>query len=157
MICNLPEDKIEALLKNGLIGRIGCHADGVTNVILVSYAYDGACIYVHSHEGMKMALMRKNPAVCFEVDDTTDTANWQSVIAWGRFEEVAGPEERNRALRILNDRVLPLQSSTTMHLGASWPFSAGELSEVDGLVFRIYLTKKTGRFESSTATPAFNY
>lgn len=103
-----------------------------------------------------MTLMRKNPAVCFEVDNTTDTANWQSVIAWGRFEEVTVPEERNRALHILNDRVLPLQSSATMHLGACWPFSASELDEVDGLVFRIRLTKKTGRFESMD-TSAFAY
>lgn len=157
MIGNLAEDKIETLLKNGVVGRIGCHADGITYVIPVSYAYDGSCIYVHSQEGMKMALMRRNPAVCFEVDNTTDTANWQSVIAWGRFEEVAEPEERTQALRILNNRVLPLQSSATMHLGANWPFSANELSEVDGLVFRIRLTKKTGRFESSVETPAFNY
>lgn len=53
MIGNLPEDKIETLIKNQVIGRIGCHADGVTYVIPVSYAYDGACIYVHSQEGMK--------------------------------------------------------------------------------------------------------
>lgn len=107
MIGNLADDKIEVLLKNGLVGRIGCHANGVTYVIPVSYAYDGTCIYVHSQERLKMALMRKNPAVCFEVDNTTDTANWQRVIAWDRFEEVIGPEERTKALRLLNDRVLP--------------------------------------------------
>ena len=28
--------------------------------------------------------------VCFEVDHIRDLGNWQSVIAWGRYEELAG-------------------------------------------------------------------
>jgi uncharacterized protein len=157
MIASLNKDSIEALLKNSLVGRIGCHAEGRTYVVPVSYAYDGDCIYVRSYEGMKLQLMRQNPAVCFEVDNTTDTSNWQSVIAWGTFEELHEPEARTQGLRILNNRELPLLSSSTTHIGAAWPFSADELDHVDGIVFRIRLTEKTGRFESSGHTPHFNY
>lgn len=157
MIGQLNQEQIEALLNDQLIGRIGCHADGVTYVVPISYAYDGQCIYAHAREGMKLKMMRKNPAVCFEVDDTRDMDNWQSVIAWGDFEELDEPAARTEALQILNNRILPLRSSVTTHLGSAWPFSADELNEVDGIVFRIRLKEKTGRFETSGETPLFAF
>ena len=80
--------EIEQLLQQQLVGRIGCHVDGLTYVVPVSYAYEGNYIYCHALEGMKINMMRKNPDVCFEVDNTKNLANWQSVIAWGSFEEL---------------------------------------------------------------------
>ena len=157
MIAELNKDEIEALLHKSLIGRIGCHANGMTYIVPISYAYDSDCVYAHTYEGMKMKLMRQNPAVCFEVDDTKDTSNWQSVIAWGTFEELHNPDERTKALRILNDRVLPLQSSSTTHLGRNWPFSTYSSDDVAGILFRIRLKEKTGRFERTGQTPRFNY
>ena len=35
-------------------------------------------------------MMRENPWVCVEVDHMDNLANWRSVIAWGRFEELGG-------------------------------------------------------------------
>jgi nitroimidazol reductase NimA-like FMN-containing flavoprotein (pyridoxamine 5'-phosphate oxidase superfamily) len=37
MFGKLNHDQIEEVLKNQFIGRIGCHADGITYVIPVSY------------------------------------------------------------------------------------------------------------------------
>lgn len=34
--------------------------------------------------------MRANPEVCSQVDEIDDMANWRSVIAWGRYEELKG-------------------------------------------------------------------
>jgi len=61
MLGILETDQIEDLLGSQVVGRIGCHADDLTYVVPVSYAYDGSCIYAHSEEGMKIAIMRKNP------------------------------------------------------------------------------------------------
>jgi len=61
------------VLTSQLIGRIGCHADNVTYVVPVSYVYDGDSIYSHTHEGMKINMMRENPDVCFEADKHEDT------------------------------------------------------------------------------------
>lgn len=149
MIGKLNEAQIETLLNSQFVGRIGVHAKGVTYVVPISYAYDGTSVYAHTYEGMKMDMMRKSPKVCFEVDDTRDMSNWQSVIAWGTFEEINGQEERIKALQVLNSRILPLQSSVTTHLGTAWPFSDDDLSNVDGILFRIRLDQKTGRFEST--------
>ena len=46
-----------------------------TYVVPVTYAYDGEAIYAHSLEGLKLALMRKNPHVCFEVEDVQGMAD----------------------------------------------------------------------------------
>src|SRR5438876_5549045 len=101
MLGKLNDTEIEEILKHQVVGRIGCHSDGVTYVVPVSYAYDGKDIYMHTYEGMKLKMMRKNPHVCFEADTMKDMANWQSVIAWGEFEEITEPAERNKALQIL--------------------------------------------------------
>lgn len=157
MFGQLTAEQIETLLKKQDLGRIGCHANGVTYVVPTSYAYENNCIYAHTGEGMKLQMMRQNPAVCFEVEDTRDEDNWKSVIAWGNFEEINDPGARAEALKILNHREYPLRSSQTVHLGDNWPFNEDNLGEVIGVVFCIRLQEKTGRFEESGSTPVFSY
>lgn len=147
MFGKLNKDQIEELLHHQFIGRIACHADGVTYIVPMSYVYDGTYIYAHALEGTKISMMRKNPQVCFEVDNTKNLADWQSVVAWGTFEELAGGEERTNAIRKLEDRTLPILSSETMHLTPQWPFPSENGNDVPGIMFRIRLTEKTGRFE----------
>ena len=101
-----------------------------------------------------MEIMRKNPNVCFEVDDLKIMGNWKSVIAWGKFEELDKKEERNSALKLLLNRPLPLVSSITTHLGKNWPFSSDDLEAIDGIVFRIVLTERTGKFEITSNSSA---
>ena len=103
---------------------------------------------------MKINMMRKNPEVCFEVDNTKNLANWQSVIAWGSFEELPDGNNRNEAIRILRERKLPILSSQTMQLGSQWPF-VSEGDKIDGIVFRVYLKEKTGRSERSAEASFF--
>lgn len=155
MIGALNKQQIEDLLSKQMIGRIACHNEDIVYLLPISYAYEQDAIYARGFEGMKLDIMRKNPNVCFEADDIIDMANWQSVIAWGNFEELKN-EERENALRILLHRHLPLSSSITTHLGKAWPFSEHDLEEITGIVFRINLTKKTGRFEQfSTSDPTY--
>src|SRR5579872_66459 len=144
-ILNPPE--IENLLKRQIIGRIGCANGDSTYVVPISYAYEGQFIYCHTHEGMKIDCMRKHPNVCFEVDDLHDMANWESVIAWGTYEELSDPELRKIALLRLHERIMPFIASETVHLSPDWPFPPRELEKLPGITFRIKLTSKTGRFE----------
>lgn len=155
MIEKLNEQQIESFLHSHMVGRIGCSADGVTYVVPISYAYDGEYIYCHTREGMKIDIMRKNPAVCFQVDELKDIANWRSVITHGVFEELKEPAEREAGLKKLLDRILPLVTSQTMHLSPESPFPPHQLSGIKGLIFRIRLHNKTGRFETNSIT--FSY
>lgn len=151
MFKRLNNDEIEKLLLAQVVGRIGCHADDITYVVPVSYAYDGEFIYGRTFEGKKLDMMRKNPRICFQVDDTHDLSNWQSVICWGSFEELETDNERQVAVQALQSRRIPLISSQTMELSNEFPFSV-ELENVKGVLFRVRISEKTGMAEISKSS-----
>lgn len=147
MFGTLDNNQIEKVINDNIICRIGCHADGKTYIVPMSYAYDGEFIYARTFEGLKISMMRQNPNVCFQVDRMQDMADWESVIAWGTFEELTNEDERNAGLQKLVDRTLPYISSETVKLTQEWPFPAKDLSDIEGVVFRIRLHEKSGRYE----------
>jgi uncharacterized protein len=148
----LDEEEINELLHQQIIGRIGCHSDGVTYIVPISYAYDDKYIYAHTLEGMKTTLMRHNTNVCFEVDIINKTENWRSVVCWGSYEELVNPVEREDALIKLHSTAFSKADSLTARLSPSWPFLPREINGIDGVVFRIKLYKKTGKFVDGSST-----
>jgi len=100
MIENIDKAIVENILHQQIIGHLGCHAFDTTYVVPISYAYANNCIYAHSSEGMKLEMMRENPAVCFEVFRMENIANWQCVICWGKYEEITDENERAETINI---------------------------------------------------------
>jgi len=149
-IGQLSSNETERLLLHNIIGRIGCN-DGVRNyVVPVNYIYDGHFIYGHSVEGMKTAMMRKNPSVCFQTDEVIDLDCWKSVIAWGTYSEIEDELEKQA---VMNQFV-----SKALRLKVSKPVITPELSDnrmvsnrnkaLKFILFRIEVLEKTGRYES---------
>lgn len=149
MFGKLKDEQVEEVLQHQVYGHLGCHADGLTYIVPISYAYDGKYIYCHSLRGMKTAMMEKNTMVCFQVEEMENMANWRSVIAWGVYEELKNDDNRKKALQVLIDRHTPPIASQTVHLSEEWPFTPEHLERIGGVVFRINITKKTGRFENT--------
>ena len=147
MFGNLGEDAIETILRHQIIGHIGCQANDTVYVVPISFAYKDGFIYAHTKEGMKINMMRQNPKVCFETYNMENMGNWQCVIAWGNFEEITDKKVRAAALNILLKRDLPFIASKTMQLTKEWPFVPEDLNSIEGIVFRIKLNIKTGRYE----------
>ena len=140
MLGELTISEIESVLRDNVIGRIGCHAFGRTYVVPITYAYDGEAVYARSDEGMKLHFMRENPHVCFEVDSMDGMANWRSVIASGVFHELHGADA-HRSYEWLVDRLqhrLDGPPGETVH-----PREAAD----PGIVYKIVLEDKAGRFE----------
>ncbi|HXV33537.1 MAG TPA: pyridoxamine 5'-phosphate oxidase family protein [Gaiellaceae bacterium] len=131
MISELEREQIDDLLSTQVVGRVGCHADGLTYVVPVIYAYDGAAFYVYTVEGQKVRMMRANPLVCFEVDEY-EAGSWRSAIVQGRYEELDA-EGAERALRLLAARFPPSP--------------AGRRPRAEGtpVAFRIVVDEITGR------------
>ena len=148
MLGPLNHGEMEELLRSSVLGRIGCHADGRTYVVPVAFVYEDGAVIGHSTQGLKMQMMRKNPHVCFEVDDMQDLGNWRSVIAWGKFEELRGTEA-DRAIATLLARLMPLAaSSETSHPPKDLTHQhRAQLGELPAVVYRIRLDRMTGRFE----------
>jgi nitroimidazol reductase NimA-like FMN-containing flavoprotein (pyridoxamine 5'-phosphate oxidase superfamily) len=153
MFGKLNNTEIEEVLTKQIFGRIACHADNLTYIVPTSYAYDGGCIYGRTFEVLKIDLIRKNQRVCFQTDTMENMANWKSVIAWGDFKELTVSSERNIALEKLLQRKVPGIASKTLQLSPLWPFSTSQnLDKIEGIIYCIRLTEKTGRFEKSDDT-----
>ncbi len=148
MLGALNKDQIEALLTELPVGRIGCHADGITYIVPVNYVYDGINLYAHSAKGMKIDMMRKNPQVCFQADAITNLQNWESVVCWGKFEEITGMLEREHAMQKIINRVMPLMQGETAQPSHGFTDSASDVGfDMELILYKIVLSKKTGRFE----------
>jgi nitroimidazol reductase NimA-like FMN-containing flavoprotein (pyridoxamine 5'-phosphate oxidase superfamily) len=147
MLGELSREQIEHLLHSEVVGHIGCHAEGRTYVVPVNYVYDGESLYGHAAEGMKLRMMRANSEVCFEVDRRNGLSDWQSVIAWGTFEELEGPEAA-RAMDLLLDRLLPLLTSEGAPPTREEPRDAlaGGTPVEHLAIYRIRVRERTGRF-----------
>lgn len=140
MLGELKASEIEDVLHQNVIGRIGCHAFGKTYVVPITYAYDSGAVYAHSDEGMKLHMMRENPHVAFEVDCMDGAGNWESVIANGVFQELAGIEAHSRfawLVEELSDRLAGPPGETVHPRDSKAP----------AVMYRIVLEEKTGRFE----------
>jgi hypothetical protein len=132
VIEELTRDEVDELLRERVVGRIGCHAKGLTYVVPVIYAYDGEAVYVASVEGQKIRMMRTNAQVCFEVDEY-EAGAWRSVVAHARYEELAGPAA---------ERALELLAARFAGSGARRRPATGDRSTV---CFRLVLGETTGR------------
>jgi nitroimidazol reductase NimA-like FMN-containing flavoprotein (pyridoxamine 5'-phosphate oxidase superfamily) len=136
--------QIDDVLRACTVGRIGVCADGKTYVVPVTYVYDGDYVYGHSVLGQKIRMMRKNPDVGFEVEEIDDLANWRSVIAQGRYEELTG-DMAVAAAKLIAARLGPLTTSET----------AGPSGRARGakpqVSYRIRLIERSGRYERHAA------
>ena len=149
MLGELTKSQIENLLYSNRIGRLGCHANSITYVVPITYAYDGTYIYGHTKEGMKIDMMRKNPKVCFEVDSMENMSNWRSVIAWGEFEELTDPEDREKGMQILWDHIMPYMTGETTVQHSMKDAHGKYIEAMQGVMYRVKLSKKTGRYEKT--------
>jgi nitroimidazol reductase NimA-like FMN-containing flavoprotein (pyridoxamine 5'-phosphate oxidase superfamily) len=132
----LSEAEIDAFLREQIIGRIGCHVDGLTYVVPVIYAYDGESIWVYTIEGQKTQMMRANPAICFETDEY-ERGSWRSVIVQGRYVELDG-DGSQKALMLLADRFASRRSPED---GERRQRASGRPT----VAFRIEILEATGR------------
>ena len=150
MIGKLTGEQIEELLKENVLGHIGCTDGKKTYVVPVNYAYDGKFIIANSLIGMKIEMMRKNPQVCFEVDEMKSFTNWKSVIVWGEYQELTDERDRYYAMKHFVDRMIHLKISKSAIPAETsekmeHPHSLGNMKPI---IYRIVITEKTGRFEN---------
>ena len=104
VIEEMQEDEVEEFMQRQIVGRVGCHVDGLTYVVPVIFAWEAGFAYVYSTEGQKVTMMRRNQRVCFEVDEYEPTGGWRSVIIQGVYEELMG-DDATATLRLLADRL----------------------------------------------------
>ena len=148
MIGKLNTDQINNLLGSQSIGRLACTEGEQPYIVPISFCYDGTCIYGQTNLGEKLKIIRKNPKVCFEVDQMMDMRNWQSAVIYGDFEELKN-KDADSGREILFDKEFSLLTNTSIHAHehevTSVLMDEGRMKEI---LFRIKIRKVTGRFQN---------
>jgi len=88
--------EIEQFLTCARVGRLGICLESGPYVVPVGYACADGKIFFHTcNKGLKMDGVRKNPNVCFEVDEAlSDTSMFRSVIIFGTAEIIDEKEKK---------------------------------------------------------------
>ena len=145
-IGRLTEGEIDDILRSNYLARLACVTDGKPYIVPIVYFYARGDMYGYTSDGRKLAAMRMNPEVCVQVDEIQDFVNWRSVVAWGRFEEVP-PREGEDMLRHLSQRMNIEAHAKREPWQAAWTYVSR--TGRYGVMYKIVLHTKTGRFESS--------
>jgi nitroimidazol reductase NimA-like FMN-containing flavoprotein (pyridoxamine 5'-phosphate oxidase superfamily) len=138
MIGVMSNEEVQSLLRRKKLGRLAMSANDRPYLTPISYAYDGEFVYCCSSIGRKIATMREQPLVCFEVEEIDDHSNWRTVIAEGVYEEIVDADLRQRAACLLANGSEPVSRA----LGAAF---------APNVFFRVRLTDISGRFERRDA------
>ena len=138
MIGVMSNEEVQSLLCRRKLGRLAMSANDRPYLTPINFAYDGEFIYCCSSFGRKIATLREQPLVCFEVEEIDDHSNWRTVIAEGLYEEITDGALRQRAVGLLADGSEPVSRA----LGAEF---------APNVLFRIRLSEISGRFERRDA------
>jgi len=105
-------DEIEKILRESQICRLAMVEDDKPYIVPMNFGFKEGCLYFHSaKEGRKINLIKKNPNVCFEVDQLIQLkkaklacdwgVDYKSVIGEGTAQLVNTMAEKKEALHII--------------------------------------------------------
>ena len=136
MMRMLSDKEARDLFHEARVVRLGCIVNGEPYVVPINCHLDGDYLYSHSLYGLKIAGLRENPRACVQIDKIESDLRWESVIAFGTFEEVSKPSERADILTKLLRKfpmLTPVESAIAID---------GSAPEV--IVFKIKIERITG-------------
>lgn len=95
VILKMTTDEINQFLFCARVGRIGIALEDGPYIVPVGYGYEDEKIFFHScFSGLKMEGLKKNPNVCFQVDESlSDTSMYKSVIIKGVAKVIENEDE----------------------------------------------------------------
>ena len=136
MMNTLSIDEARSLFDTARVARLGCIVNGEPYVVPINCYLDGDRLYSHSLPGMKIDALRENPAACVQVDEIESDISWKSAIAFGKYEEVIKPNEREDILVKLLHKfpmLTPVESAISIDGAAP-----------QTIVFRVKIERMTG-------------
>jgi uncharacterized protein len=143
VITELTEEASVQLLARGHLGRLACVQGFQPYVMPIYFVYHQQCLYSFSTVGQKIEWMRVNPLVCVQTDQIVNQEQWQSVVAFGRYEEL--PDTPTWAVERTTASALLQRNGVWWEPGiAKTILMAGERSMLP-ILFRIHLSRITGR------------
>ncbi|MEN8212365.1 MAG: pyridoxamine 5'-phosphate oxidase family protein [Thermodesulfobacteriota bacterium] len=136
--------EIEKIFKESQICRIAMVDKDKPYIVPMSFGYEQGILFFHTAlEGRKINLIKKNPNLCFEVDQVFQfkkaklACNWsikyKSVIGEGRAQLLYDPEEKREGLNII----------MAQYSGRTFEYPVENLEKT--LVIKLVIDKMTGK------------
>jgi len=108
-------EELRSILAAARVCRVAMCDGDRPYLVPLSFALDGDDLVLHAaREGRKLEILRRNPAVCFEVEEgvtirPAETAcdfsfGFRTVIGFGDAEPVEDPAEKRRLLGLFGAR-----------------------------------------------------
>ena len=138
------EAQIREILERGKVCRVAFFDEGHPYMVPLCFGFDGKALYFHGFNGgKKMECLRKNPKVCFEVDEDIEvvqdpdpcewTMKYRSVVGFGTATILEGMEEKRAGLNQV----------VRQYAGRELPFPDQAMATI--AVVRIGIDSMTGR------------
>jgi hypothetical protein len=142
MIRDMTREMSIDLLQRTHVGRLGCSRDLQPYIVPFAFAYHQEFLYGFTTIGKKVEWMRANPLVCVEADEIISRREWQSVVIFGRYQELSDTPE----LEPLRAFAHELLAKTAMwwEPGYMKTLRQGEERRLDPLYFRISIGEISG-------------
>lgn len=150
MTHDLTEEEIKEVLATQVLGQLGCCEEDQPYIVPMAFAYKAGVLYGQTTEGLKTAILRRNPRCCFHVQDTKGSS-WRSVLCNGIFEELDFESLQDNtsveAVKFLSDRLATVQDV----IGIEVPIELDGMPKpmkIDGkkaTLFRIVITSMSGK------------
>ena len=106
MSVEMTSEEIEQFLSCARVGRLGIIAHDKPYVVPVGFGYSKGKVFFHTcAKGLKMNVLKKNPSVCFEVDEAlSDVTMFKSAIILGTAEIISDEKKMIPYLQKLIDK-----------------------------------------------------
>lgn len=125
----VPE-QAEEFLRAGRIAHVAYTVDGQPHILPFLYFYDEGALYLHGvPAGATIRALRKGAPVCASVtildglvasrDAKSHSANYRSVVVFGRSEVVVDLQEKRRVFERMTERFFPERAAGRDYAHAS--------------------------------------
>jgi uncharacterized protein len=142
LIQDMTREMSVDLLERTHIGRLGCVQGLQPYVVPFSFAYYRKFIYSFSTVGKKIEWMRANPLVCVEADEIVSRHEWQTVVIFGRYQELPDTPEFHRTRAVAHE--LLAKTAMRWEPGYVKTLHKGEERRLEPIYFRISINEISG-------------
>ncbi len=136
--------QIEDILKQARVCRLAMADDDFPYIVPLNFGYRDDVIYIHSaQQGRKIDLLKKNPNVCFEVDELSRLKKAKQACDWGvEYKSVIGT---GRACFVDNkaDKIRALDIIMAQYSDRSFEYTDEALAKT--CIIKIMIKEMTGK------------
>jgi uncharacterized protein len=131
------------LLARVHLGKLACVQGSQPYVVPIYFAYNDNFLYSFTTVGQKIDWMRANPQVCVEAEEVASPQEWESVIVFGRYEELLDTPEYRHQRAVAHN--LLQKKATWWEPGYAKTILHGTERPIVPVYYRIHIVQITGR------------